>query len=168
MMDNQVPQPPNSVRLISGPLKSFSYLYNALKGLMTLLVGSTLSQVSPDPHVLPQENLAVLLQPIKHLDRENKLICRISHETLQVPAWHPLGRAWGRGAGATWSSWCATCSPAAGGEPRSRGSQTTRGWRPPEINVSKCLWCPWNVLRYLWEVFDIFLRSLRSVIETFF
>ena len=77
---------PNSVRLISGPFKAFSYLYNALKGLMTLLVGSTLSQVSPDPHVLPQENLTVLLQPIKHLDRENKLICRISHETLQVPA----------------------------------------------------------------------------------
>ena len=41
---------------------------------MTLLVGSTLSQVSPDPHVLPQENLTVLLQPIKHLDRENNLI----------------------------------------------------------------------------------------------
>ena len=41
---------------------------------MTLLVGSTLSQVSPDPHVLPQKNLTVLLQPIKHLDRENKLI----------------------------------------------------------------------------------------------
>ena len=86
MMDNQVPKPPNSVRLISGPFKAFSYLYNALKGLMTLLVGSTLSQVSPDPHVLPQENLAVLLQPIKHLDRENKLICRISHETLRRPA----------------------------------------------------------------------------------
>ena len=71
MMDNQVPQPPNSVRLISGPLESFSYLYNALKGLMTLLVGSTLGQVPPDPHILPQENLTVLLQPIKHLDREN-------------------------------------------------------------------------------------------------
>ena len=41
---------------------------------MTLLVGSTLGQVPPDPHVLPQENLTMLLQPIKHLDRDNKLI----------------------------------------------------------------------------------------------
>ena len=60
--------------MTSGPSKAISYLYNALKGLMTLLVGSTLGQVPPDPHVLAQENLTVLLQPIKHLDRENKLI----------------------------------------------------------------------------------------------
>ena len=72
-----------SVRLTSRPSQAFSYLYNALKGLMTLLVGSTLGQVSPDPHVLAQENLAVLLQPIKHLDRENELI---EHEILHQPA----------------------------------------------------------------------------------
>ena len=41
---------------------------------MTLLVGPTLGQVPPDPHILAQENLTVLLQPIKHLDREYKLI----------------------------------------------------------------------------------------------
>ena len=64
---------------------------------MTLLVGSTLGQVPPDPHVLPQENLTVLLQPIKHLDRENKLIeFRLKYFTnlldilLEEPEGEPL------------------------------------------------------------------------------
>ena len=48
-----------------------SYLYNSLKGLMTLLISPRLLKVSPDADIFPQENLAVLLQPIKHLDREN-------------------------------------------------------------------------------------------------
>ena len=46
-----------------------SYLHDALEGLVALLVGSTLGQVPPDPHVFPQENLTVLLKPVKHLDR---------------------------------------------------------------------------------------------------
>ena len=72
MIDNQVT--PTQCKVYKWTFKAFSYLYNALKGLMTLLVGSTLGQVPPDPHILAQENLTVLLQPIKHLDRENKLI----------------------------------------------------------------------------------------------
>ena len=47
-----------------------SYLYNALEGLMALLVGSTLGQVPPDPNILPQENLTVLLKPVKHLQNK--------------------------------------------------------------------------------------------------
>ena len=81
MIDNQVT--PTQCKVYKWTFKSFSYLYNALKGLMTLLVGSTLGQVPPDPHILAQENLTVLLQPIKHLDRENELI---EHETLHQPA----------------------------------------------------------------------------------
>ena len=47
-----------------------SYLHNAFEGLVALLVGSTLGQVPPDADVLPQENLTVLLKPVKHLDNE--------------------------------------------------------------------------------------------------
>ena len=44
-----------------------SYLHDAFEGLVALLVSSTLGQVPPNANVLPQETLAMLFQPVKHL-----------------------------------------------------------------------------------------------------
>ena len=57
-------------KLPSWTQSEISYLYDALEGLVALLVGSTLGQVPPDPNILPQENLTVLLKPVKHLQNK--------------------------------------------------------------------------------------------------
>ena len=44
-----------------------SYLNNSLKCLMALLISSGLLKVSANANIFPQENLAVLLQPVKDL-----------------------------------------------------------------------------------------------------
>ena len=44
-----------------------SYLNNSLKGFVTLLICSRLLKVSADANIFPQENLAVLLQPVQDL-----------------------------------------------------------------------------------------------------
>ena len=51
----------------------FYYLYDSLEGLVALLVRPGLLQVPPDAHVLAQEHLAVVLQPVKHLKRKPRL-----------------------------------------------------------------------------------------------
>ena len=40
---------------------------------MALLVSSTLGQVSSNAHVLPQEDLAMLLQPVQHLGQKSSI-----------------------------------------------------------------------------------------------
>ena len=40
---------------------------------MALLVGSALGQVPANAHILPQEDLAVLLQPVKHLGQKSPI-----------------------------------------------------------------------------------------------
>ena len=57
-------------KLPSWTQSEISYLYDALEGLMALLVGSTLGQVPPDPNILTQENFTVLLKPVKHLQNK--------------------------------------------------------------------------------------------------
>ena len=44
-----------------------SYLNNSLEGLVALLISSRLLKVSADANIFPQENLAVLLQPVQDL-----------------------------------------------------------------------------------------------------
>ena len=51
-----------------------SYLHDALEGLVALLVSSTLGQVPPDANVLPQENLTMLFQPVKHLGNGRDIV----------------------------------------------------------------------------------------------
>jgi len=45
----------------------FLYLDNTLEGLVALLVEPGLLEVAADAHVLAQEHLTVLLQPVQHL-----------------------------------------------------------------------------------------------------
>ena len=53
--------------------ETLSYLDNSLEGFMALLVSSTLGQVSSYAHVLPEEDLAVLLQPVQHLGQKSSI-----------------------------------------------------------------------------------------------
>ena len=57
-----------------------SYLHNSLKGLVTLLISPRLLKVPPDADIFPQENLAVLLQPVEDL----------LHVLLEQPQGQPL------------------------------------------------------------------------------
>ena len=57
-----------------------SYLNNSLKGLVALLISPRLLKVSPDADIFPQENLAVLLQPVEDL----------LHVLLEQPQGQPL------------------------------------------------------------------------------
>ena len=57
-----------------------SYLDDSLKGLVTLLICSGLLKVSANPNIFPQEDLAVLLKPVKDL----------LHVLLEEPQRQPL------------------------------------------------------------------------------
>ena len=71
-----------------------SYLNNSLKGLMTLLISPRLLKVSPDADIFPQENLAVLLQPVQDLldvlleEPESQPLVEL--DLLGVPLWLQL------------------------------------------------------------------------------
>ena len=49
------------------------YLHDSLEGLVTFLVGARLLQVSTDAHVLAEEDLAVVGQPVKNLVQQRKM-----------------------------------------------------------------------------------------------